>query len=467
MRLSSVVVAMVVLFCNTANAGTEPQPTFPGTYALRKDLEWCGPRPSHGGEFYPGLDDSQCAKVFPKVFDREFVCPARHAQSEGFTGVQTSVSNVEVDDTAFDRVLDPHYGIRAAVAVIHRASNELGSVSMRFLGSAARQPYQPWSSSKLFAAYDAAARLRNGSDQQLGLRAIESRSGISLGDFATIITSYDVTRNLSSNALGGYFHSVGQHVVALRAAQEWIGAGGNSSFGGNYGAPLPSQLGFTFESQNSTLPSQRVSVEPDPVPSPPLPNSMNALTMAEWMRRIVLAREDQAMHVNFSDFPQYTHMPQWPDSQHLLYGALPRDSTFTVGLQAGSSDASAGLQWGGASMSTDIYLQQAINATLGFSNMTTSAADMWRIFSKLGAGQSSSRGVSEITLNAYACLPVMNTTSGEPVPNRGLEFTISVYAPMPYTGHVNVPRTDTFAQLDMLMTEAITNITAYLVREYY
>jgi hypothetical protein len=49
----------------------------------------------------------------------------------------------------------------------------------------------------------------------------------------------------------------------------------------------------------------------------------------------------------------------------------------------------------------------------------------WRIFSKLGAGYSSSRNVGEIMNNAYACLPVLNA-DGDPVLNSGYEFTLSV-----------------------------------------
>ena len=64
----------------------------------------------------------------------------------------------------------------------------------------------------------------------------------------------------------------------------------------------------------------------------------------EWIRRIVMFRED----------PPALHMPggfTWEDSQGILYG----------------SDHSAmfdGLQWGGMSMSSDVYVQQSVDLDL-------------------------------------------------------------------------------------------------------
>ena len=54
----------------------------------------------------------------------------------------------------------------------------------------------------------------------------------------------------------------------------------------------------------------------------------------------------------------------------------------------------------------------------------------FRIFSKLGAGWSTSRYVGEIVSNAYACLPVLDS-EGNPVPNQGVEFTVHVRGSVP------------------------------------
>lgn len=49
----------------------------------------------------------------------------------------------------------------------------------------------------------------------------------------------------------------------------------------------------------------------------------------------------------------------------------------------------------------------------------------FRIFSKLGAGYSSSRSKGEIVSNAYGCFPVLHE-NGMPVVNSGYEFSIHV-----------------------------------------
>jgi hypothetical protein len=51
---------------------------------------------------------------------------------------------------------------------------------------------------------------------------------------------------------------------------------------------------------------------------------------------------------------------------------------------------------------TSIFVQSALNMT----ETEIASSGRWRIFSKLGAGYSSSRGRGEVMNNAYACLPV-------------------------------------------------------------
>jgi hypothetical protein len=71
------------------------------------------------------------------------------------------------------------------------------------------------------------------------------------------------------------------------------------------------------------------------------------------------------------------------------------------GADIGESALFPSVQWGGMTADTSIYLQSALN----MSSVQLDASGQWRIFSKLGAGYSSSRLVGEITNNGYACLP--------------------------------------------------------------
>jgi hypothetical protein len=71
------------------------------------------------------------------------------------------------------------------------------------------------------------------------------------------------------------------------------------------------------------------------------------------------------------------------------------------GAKIEDSELFPSVQWGGMTADTSVYLQSALN----ISDVELQSKGNWRIFSKLGAGFSSSRLVGEITNNAYACLP--------------------------------------------------------------
>ena len=93
---------------------------------------------------------------------------------------------------------------------------------------------QPWSSSKPFAAINAAGRLR-GECPSVGFEASERNTKRPLGDLSTIVHSYDETHNMSSNCLAGYFHDLGGHMQLNANLHAWIGANASESLGGRYG----------------------------------------------------------------------------------------------------------------------------------------------------------------------------------------------------------------------------------------
>lgn len=85
-----------------------------------------------------------------------------------------------------------------------------------------------------------------------------------------------------------------------------------------------------------------------------------------------------------------------------------------------------GLQWGGMTSDTAIFLQMTQGIT---SKLQSTDSNLWRIFSKLGAGYSSSRSRGEIVTNAYACIPQINE-QGQII--DGLEVTINARGSVPY-----------------------------------
>ena len=420
-----------------------PVPTDPDIYAERRRRHWCGPL--HESHPLPGLDDADCVKHFPPVFDYDFTCPsAWHPSSLSGFATPTARADALPVHQELQSVVPPGTTLDAKVAVgIIRRETTGGAPLVRYLGNGAeRVAHQPWSSSKVFAVAAAAARLR-ALRANLGLDASEETAeqtqaasvgvpSTPLADLMTIIASYDVNSSrpgVTSNALGAYFHAIGGHAAANDYLHHVIGAEAGESFGGNYGEPVPASAGFTLVP--GSPPRQPVEIPTDPTPQPPISNHMSCLTMAEWLRRIVCVREEEPRH---SGQAAITLAPlTWRDSSAILYGA-PESSLFP------------GLQWGGLSMGTDVYVQRGLN----LSTIDERSDGRWRIFSKLGAGISSTAhpGQFEITLNAYACLP--DVKRGE-----GLEVVLSAAV---------AAKTDKEADAGML--ELVANVTTFLRAHY-
>ena len=118
------------------------------------------------------------------------------------------------------------------------------------------------------------------------------------------------------------------------------------------------------------------------------------MTAVELTRRLVLHREIDPQY----RFPEV----EWQDVKEILYGAGDESLLFP------------GQKWGGMTADTAIFLQTALG--IGGNGRGTIPGDdreirspkvpfnsnnEWRIFSKLGAGFSTSRYVGEIVTNAY------------------------------------------------------------------
>ena len=402
-----------------STTGMGPQPTDPRIYAERRRRNWCGP--SHEVQPLQGLDDAKCTKTLPPTFDRQFQCPNMWPDAElvGFDSAGNNASELKVH-AELSRLVPPNTAIDAKVAVGVIRRRRAGTAAyVRWLGNGAeRREHQPWSSSKVFAAAHAASKLRampilRG---ELGLDA--SEDGVPLGDLLTVMAAYDVNSTrpgVTSNAVAAYYQSLGGHMDANAYLHSVIGGTGAESFGGDYGERVPATLSRTLVAASG----EAVNVTEDP--SRGIPNRMSCLTMAAWLRRIICVRDGE-------------RLLSWDDSAALLYGAT--DSVWFPGLQ-----------WGGLSMGTDVYLQEGI----GVDVLRRRSPD-WRIFSKLGAGISSSDHPSrfEITLNAYGCFPLSN---------GGLEFVLSAAV----VGGVGVGGGDA---ADAAMRSLVHNVTAWMMKRY-
>lgn len=381
---------------------------------------WCN---SEGSASLEYLDDSKCAKVFPSSFDRNsWSCPVTYTSDNdqliGFEMDQPlSFANVDILSLE-DKITNG-----ASVCVI--VTKRVGSGNAMKLyhkyycaGEHSRDDAtETWSSSKIFAIANAAGHLRvdetsvscSNASETMGLdSSTEGKDGVTpLGDLATVVCSYDTTAGYSSNSLSSYFHDIGfrDRADALVANNGWLLGTNldpkyspqNQSLGGNYGEATPSDLGFSLTSNSAD--AYQCTVDKDPWPTV-YDNSISSLSAAEMTRRIVQHRE----------IPEVMRFPgmQWEDAASALYGAE-------------ESLLFPSLQWGGMSADTAIFLQSSLNMT----QVTADSKGQFRIFSKLGAGWSTSREKGEIVSNAYACLPVLDNYN-RPIPNQGYEFTVSV-----------------------------------------
>jgi hypothetical protein len=304
---------------------------------------------------------------------------------------------VQVDNTTLAALLTSDANI--CLTIIKRTQD--GEVYYKYLCGAGDDAlgFESWSSSKIFAMANAAGHLRE--ECGLGLDSTtEGQHGTTpLGDLATIICSYDTTQGYTSNGLSSYFHDIGwRGRLAELVSGSWLNRP-RESLGGNYGQATPADLGFTFTNGDTC------QAEKDPWPVK-YENTYSALSAAEMVRRIVMHRE----------IPEHARFPsaQWSDMQTVMYGAE-------------YSALFPGLQWGGMSADTAVFVQSAVD----IDKIEAESKGQWRIFSKMGCGYSSSRNVGEIVTNGYACFPVFDD-AGNAVVDAGLEFVWSARGSVSY-----------------------------------
>lgn len=353
---------------------------------------------------------NNCTKHFPSSFNLEWSCPISYSSSytnitDGWQPSQ-SADKIVVDRVQLDRYLTQSSTIHIFVILIRRTT---GGVRYKYFGRSNHnyvEPYQPWSSSKVFAISNGARRIEATCPGiTLNSTAEYQGNNIPLGDLATIIHSYD-THHFTSNSLGSYFEDIGDRRAANDLVHSWLKRPATETFGGNYGEKSPS-IGYQFRALDGR---GACSVTPDHS-GVVISNHMSAFSMANWLQRLVLHREDPL------------HMPyvQWRDVIPILYGSQP-------------SKLFPGLDWGGMSSSPDTFMQ-------GHQNMTSidiESRGQWRIFSKVGWGTSDAH-TTDNTLNGYACYPQVGA-HGELIPNRGVEFVISARVSTPAASFQSVDK---------------------------
>jgi len=338
--------------------------------------------------YFQFLDDSCNAKVLPSYVDRDLACPIDDAsptvalKDGGTVTYQASSETPKFDTSALGAFVPDE--LMATVILIRRVK---GVPYYRYLSTGDHDvPYQPWSTTKVVAAANAAAKMRSASQSKVGLTANVGTTP--LGDLVTSICNYDHSP-YSSNSLGRYFHNIGTRQRANDLIHSlWLKRPAAETFGGNYGELEPSALGYSFVDG-----AEKLSVTKDT--STGFSNNLSSHTMADIVRRLAVHREE----------PSY-RMPgiQWLDLRVLFYGA------------EGSKKYG---EWGGMSADTAIYLQTGHDMDY----IEKRSHGRWRIFSKLGLGTG-----GQFLDAGYACMPVLDDNQ-DPVQGWGREFVIAAHLP--------------------------------------
>lgn len=380
-------------------------------------LEEALPEPcpaAQSSQWYFQYVDNLCEeKVWPSEGDRERMCPVIDSDPidtlpDGTIRAYRPSSEPVVWET--DRLAEhlPE-GMRMVVILVKRIE---GVPHYRYLSNGAHDLVdQPWSTTKVFAAANAAATLRMSSNGLVGLDA--SAGGYPLGDLVTSVCAYDEAP-FSSNSLGCWFHDIGGRERAQEiVGGAWLERPDAERFGGNYGA-APPEIPYVF----ITPDDDKMTVLPDL--SGGYTNALSMHTLAEGMKRIALHREEPSQRLPGLE---------WTDAKILLYGA---------------EDSEHYGNWGGMTQDTAIHIQ----AGYDMDYIEARSQGQWRIFSKLGLGTE-----GQFLNMGYACWPAIDE-AGAPIEGLGREFIIAAHLD---TGG------DTWAGRDRLFTGAYRKVIRRLV----
>jgi hypothetical protein len=217
------------------------QPDVPSTEDVNSapnyyvNSHWCG-----GSEEY--LSDSKCVKVFPSSFSRDWVSPLWASiippANEGWAMDTGNFEDIHVNTTALNEYLQGEANLCLILIKRWKGPSPSAGVYFKYYCSEGdtTNAYQPWSSTKIYAAANAGGHIREVCPDHGLISSTTGEHGVTpLGDLMTIITSYDSTMDYTSNGLSFYMHDLGGRYRLLDQLQAWYPTQkGNLSLGGNY-----------------------------------------------------------------------------------------------------------------------------------------------------------------------------------------------------------------------------------------
>lgn len=283
--------------------------------------------------------------------------------------------------------------------------------------------YEPWSSSKVMAYAGAMSLLSDNFAQP------DTFVGdVKLADLITSVHSYEPSGGAdgNSNAIAYYFANVaGRDYLTALFHDAWLNIGQpHVKFRGAYGPSAFAPSDSYWRTPSRSVSAQIVARDSDPgslsyrcedcglTGNKP----MTTLASAEFLKRL-------ATHKRVPE----TRMPGLSDDAVMMLFYGPGHS---------ENSANAGGMMAGASLTPHRAVAQALQAEYpeleGLSVQDTldqATNGNWRIFHKLGAGPSETRGTSEVVALAHICLPLADGTR---------EFTVAAQASVADDTEANV-----------------------------
>lgn len=259
---------------------------------------------------------------------------------------------------------------------------------------------QPWSSSKFMAFAAMASQIRFESDGAVGIDGftLDNANGgkVPIGDLVSFATTYrERFPPYTSNNVSGWAQNVSGRPHSTSLITDWLGRKGES-FGGAFGEDN-SQLEGTFFSKNGEKYETKLSSRGADR------SSLSTLTVAEFLKRLVLHREEPSQALPYA---------QWSDVQTILYGAPPEMTKYF-------KDRIYGGMAGGPS--SYIHLPAGAWESKRLEQLT---GGHWRTFTKIGWGPGpEDKPDNDFVWHGYGCIP-----SGRPDAQGktgGYEFVVS------------------------------------------
>ena len=175
---------------------------------------------------------------------------------------------------------------------------------------------------------------------------------------------------------------------------KWLRLADRSNFRGGYGAFSFDEGSLSWTSADGAATTRMGRLE-DGITGD---KTMSAIAQGEWLKRLTQFETDPTTRL-----PGFGGTIQAEDTRSLLYGNLRRSGEIGGMLAGDSVYLLQGLLPGVKVGRPDSFGGEANRPAKEILDRVTGGK--WRVYHKLGAGTSSSRGVSEIVMATYACLP--------------------------------------------------------------